>query len=430
MSCGRPYSSHPYRSSGALTTSSSCRYRLATGTREVLRSQPHQGVTMRRFVTICMLLIAAYFIPVAASAQGSIAGVVTDTSGAVLPGVTVEVASPALIEKVRSGVTDGTGQYQIVNLPPGSYTVTFMLAGFNTLKREGIEVTGNFTATVNGSLPVGALEETLTVTGEAPTVDVQNTARQRIVDREIIENIPAGRNIWALGALNPGITTNVPQDVGGAVINATTGMSSHGGRSNDGWTSMDGITMNAMASTGFTTRLIYSMASVQEVTLDYSANTADVPTGGVRINIVPREGGNAFNGTMFGSIATHGMQANNLTDDLRGQGLRTPDAVRKLWDLNPGFGGPIRQNKVWFYVSALYSGSQLDVADMFFNRNANNPNVWTYEPDLNRPAFKDTHYQGGDARVTWQVSPRNKLGILAADQNGCTCVGVVSATVA
>jgi hypothetical protein len=179
---------------------------------------------------------------------------------------------------------------------------------------------------VNGNLRVGALEETVTVTGEAPTVDVQNTSRQRIVDRDIIENIPAGRNIWALGALNPGITTNVPQDVGGAVINATTGMSSHGGRSNDGWTSMDGITMNAMASTGFTTRLIYSMASVQEVTLDYSANTADVPTGGVRINIVPREGGNTFNGTFFGSIATRGMQTNNLTDDLRRQGCarRTP----------------------------------------------------------------------------------------------------------
>ena len=172
--------------------------------------------------------------------------------------------------------------------------MAFALAGFNTLKREGIELTGNFTATVNGELRVGSLEETLTVTGEAPIVDVQTTARQKIVDREMIENIPAGRNIWALGALNPGITTNVPQDVGGAVINATTGMSSHGSRSNDGWTSMSGITMNAMASQGFTTRLIYSMASLQEVTLDYSANTAEVPTGGVRINIQ--------------------VEANNLTD--------------------------------------------------------------------------------------------------------------------
>ena len=385
---------------------------------------------MGRFASLFGLLVSVFLFPAIASAQGSITGVVTDSSGGVLPGVTVEVASPALIERVRSAVTDGTGQYQIVSLPPGAYSVTFMLAGFNTLKREGIELTGNFTATVNGNLRVGSLAETVTVTGEAPTVDVQNTARQRIVDRDIIENIPAGRNIWALGALNPGITTNVPQDVGGAVINATTGMSSHGGRSNDGWTSMDGITMNAMASTGFTTRLIYSMASVQEVTLDYSANTADVPTGGVRINIVPREGGNTLNGTFFGSIATHGLQAGNLTDKLRSQGLRTPDAVRKLWDLNPGFGGPIRQNKVWFYVSALYSGSQLDVADMFFNRNANNPNAWAFDPDLNRPAFKDTHYYGGDARVTWQVNPRNKLGFLVADQAGCTCVGVVSATVA
>ena len=152
---------------------------------------------MSRFAAVIALLASAILAPTIASAQGSIAGVVKDASGAVLPGVTVEAASPALIEKVRSVSTDGTGQYQIVNLPPGGYTVTFTLPGFNTLKREGIELTGNFTATVNGDLRVGALEETVTVTGEAPTVDVQNTARQRIVDRETIESIPAGRNIWA-----------------------------------------------------------------------------------------------------------------------------------------------------------------------------------------------------------------------------------------
>jgi hypothetical protein len=385
---------------------------------------------MRGFRVVTWVVVVLAIAPAIAYGQASIAGQVRDASGAVLPGVTVEASSPALIEQARTVVTSGTGQYRIDPLPPGTYTLSFALAGFSTVKREGIQLTGTFTATIDAELRVGGLEETLTVTGEAPTVDVQNTSRQRIVDRDIIENIPAGRNVFALGALNPGINTNTGQDVGGAVINATTGMSAHGGRSNDGWTSLDGITMNAMASTGFTTRLVYSMASVQEVSLDYSANTADVPTGGVRINIVPREGGNTFNGTFFSSIATRGMQANNLTDSLRRQGLRTPDAVRKLWDVNPGFGGPIRRNKVWFYISALYSGSQLDVADMFFNKNANNPNVWTYEPDLNRPAFKDTHYYGGDARVTWQVSPRNKIGILDADQAGCTCVGVVSATVA
>src|ERR1041385_4592455 len=130
--------------------------------------QPTQGANMGRFVTIVMVLVSAVLIPALAFAQGAITGVVTDSSGAVLPGVTVEVASPVLIERVRSAVSDGTGQYQIVNLPPGAYSVTFMLAGFNTLKREGIELTGNFTATVNGNLRVGALEETVTVTGEAP----------------------------------------------------------------------------------------------------------------------------------------------------------------------------------------------------------------------------------------------------------------------
>jgi len=124
------------------------------------------------------------------------------------------------------------------------------------------------------------------------------------------------------------------------------------------------------------------------------------------------------------------MQAGNLTDDFEEAGPSHARRGEEAVGPQSGFGGPIRQNKIWFYVSALYSGSQLDVADMFFNKNANNPNVWTFEPDLNRPAFKDTHYQGGDARLTWQVSPRNKLGILAADQSGCTCVGVVSATVA
>ena len=137
---------------------------------------------MRRFTTVLTLFASALLIPSIAAAQGSIAGLVTDTSGAVLPGVTVEAASPALIEKVRSVVTDGTGQYQIVNLPPGAYTVTFTLAGFNTFRREGVELTGNFTASVNADLRVGALEETITVTGEAPVVDVQNTARQRIVE--------------------------------------------------------------------------------------------------------------------------------------------------------------------------------------------------------------------------------------------------------
>src|SRR5712691_7157684 len=124
---------------------------------------------LRSAVLVSVLLL----LPVAAYAQAAITGVAKDASGAVLPGVTVEAASPVLIEKVRSAVTDGTGQYRIVNLLPGTYSVTFSLPGFSTVKREGIELSGTFVATVNGDLKVGALEETITVTGETPVVDVQ-----------------------------------------------------------------------------------------------------------------------------------------------------------------------------------------------------------------------------------------------------------------
>src|SRR5262249_43368979 len=135
---------------------------------------------------IVIALTSAMLFSAEASAQqaASIAGIVRDTTGAVLPGVTVEAASPALIEKVRSAVTAGEGQYRIVDLRPGTYTVTFSLAGFNSLKREGVELTAGFTATINADLRVGALEETVTVTGASPLVDTQNVRQQRSVSDE------------------------------------------------------------------------------------------------------------------------------------------------------------------------------------------------------------------------------------------------------
>src|SRR5438445_10405244 len=155
----------------------------------------------RSAVVWLMLLL----VPAAASAQGAITGVVKDVSGGVLPGVTVEAASPVLIEKIRSVVTDGTGQYRIVNLLPGTYSVTFSLPGFSTVKRDGIELTGTFVATVNGDLKVGALEETITVTGETPIVDVQSAKVQTTVSKDILAAIPNSRNATGIQALIPGM---------------------------------------------------------------------------------------------------------------------------------------------------------------------------------------------------------------------------------
>src|SRR5438034_1569294 len=140
-------------------------------------------------------------------AQAAITGVVKDTSGAVLPGVTVEAASPVLIEKVRSVVSDSTGQYRIVDLRPGTYTVTLSLPGFSTVTREGIELSGSFVATVNGDLKVGALEATITVTGETPIVDVQSAKVQQTVSKDIIAAIPSSRNAAGIQALIPGMST-------------------------------------------------------------------------------------------------------------------------------------------------------------------------------------------------------------------------------
>ena len=175
-----------------------------------------------------LALMLVVILPAAASAQASITGVVRDTSGGVLPGVTVEAASPALIEKARSVVSDGGGQYRIVDLRPGVYTVTFTLAGFNTFIRDGIELTGNFTATVNAELRVGALEESVTVTGEAPVVDVQGVTRQQVLTDEVIDTVPTGRNFTQLGVLIPGISVQCAQacssgaqDVGGATGEAS-----------------------------------------------------------------------------------------------------------------------------------------------------------------------------------------------------------------
>src|SRR5687767_15916620 len=147
---------------------------------------------VRGFRFLAGFVCVALF-PVAAYAQASISGTVRDVSGAVLPGVTVEAASAALIEKVRTAVTDGTGQYAIENLRPGLYTVTFTLPGFAVVQREGVELSGSFTARINADLRVGGIEETITVTGESPVVDVASTRQQRVLDREILDALPKDR---------------------------------------------------------------------------------------------------------------------------------------------------------------------------------------------------------------------------------------------
>lgn len=389
---------------------------------------------MCRFARI-VVAIACFAIPTGAQAQATIAGTVRDTSGAVLPGVTVETSSPALIEKTRVTVTDETGQYRIETLPPGTYSVSYTLPGFNTAKREGVELTGSFTATLNAELRVGALEETVTVTGETPIVDVQGTTRQQALSHEIIDAVPIGRGgvgaLNNLGLLIPGVTQGAAgfQDVGGTTATANpVSFRSHGGDANDQLMTQNGVSMGDALTTGFFTRLAVNMAATRETTIDTAAVNAELPTGGVRINVVPKDGGNSFEGTFYASFANESMQGTNLTQDLKDRGLTGTNSLKKVYDINPGFGGPLRQDRAWFYLSGMYNGNSGFVPGMFADRNANNPNAWTFDPDPGRPAVNDQTWKDIQGRFAWQATPRNKLGFTWHDQVNCDCSAEITAT--
>ena len=364
-----------------------------------------------RYVWVALIALT----PATAFAQATIAGIVRDTSGAVLPGVTVEASSPALIEKVRSVVTDDTGGYQIVNLVAGTYSVTFTLPGFNAVTRTGVELSGSFAAKIDADLRVGAVEETITVTGESPIVDVQNTRRQRVIDREMIDEIPTSRTAYDMAALIPGVARGglTNQDVGGSSSSGTPigSVAIHGGRTGDQVVMRNGIETIGQSGTGFSTPVNINPIGTQEVNVDTASGTAEYASGGVRINVIPREGGNRFNGVFFTSYASPSWQADNLTPELEARGVRSGDRLKDNYDINPGFGGPIKQDKIWFFVSARYKNSGNYAAGMYYDKNFNNPNVWAFEPDLNRPAANPSIWKGAQLRLTWQASQRNKIGV-------------------
>jgi hypothetical protein len=388
-------------------------------------------VLARSTIALTVLIL----LPAVASAQASITGVVKDTSGAVLPGVTVEAASPAIIEKVRTAVTDGSGRFLITELRPGAYTVTFTLPGFNAFKRDGINLTGAFVATVDGELRVGSLEETITVTGEAPLVDVQSATRQRVMDAEVISTLPTGRNMFALGVLMPGVSLTgglANQDIGGALGPETRSLVAHGGRQDEQRFMMNGVSLSSMIGGGWGGGAIPNATGVQEMVFDTASVSAELATGGVRINFIAREGGNQFHGSAFGTFSNSSMQGFNVNSDLlaRNPALRNPGGIDKNWDINPGFGGPLKRDKVWFYASGRYQGAYLFAPSMFYNRNFNDPTKWTYDPDFDQPASLEKVWQDGQLRLSWQVNSKNKIGFTYQQQVLCACHDAITATTA
>src|SRR5262245_2308786 len=375
----------------------------------------------RASIVIGWLMTGLVALPSTVHAQGAVlatvTGIVQDSSGAVLPGVTVEVSSRVLIEKVRSAVTDSTGRYRLINLPAGTYILTAGLPGFNSVRREGIELSGSFALTLNLSLQVGNLEETITVSGEASVVDVSSAQRQQVINSEVMAQIPASRSYEGLAALVPGIqlaTSN--QNVGGIQGPVPPYFTGHGGSSFEGRLRIDGMTTGG--STGGVSLMALDTGNAGEGTVSLTGGRADAENGGASINIVPRSGGNTLSGSLFGMGAGDGMQSNNFTQELKDAGLRSPSELDKVWDVNFSLGGPIMRDKLWFFGTFRSMGSFLSISDTFYNKNAGNPNpaFWFYDPDLSRRVLNDQKWLDESLRLTWQATPRNKFTVFWNEQ--------------
>ena len=254
------------------------------------------------------ILVCLVALPTSAAAQSAVAGIVKDSSGAVLPGVTVEASSDVLIEKMKAVTTDGTGQFRIVDLRPGIYAVTFSLPGFQTIKREQVDLPGDFTATIDAVMKIGSIEETITVSSASPVVDVQSAAHVQVVNREAIDSLPSGKSVQSIGQLIVGVKLNAP-DVGGSRVAGTqTYMSIRGQSAAENNVMIDGMLANSLEANGQVLGQ-YSHSMSQEFTYQTSSGTAERSGGGVGVNMIPREGGNRFNGWAdFADVPVNGRE--------------------------------------------------------------------------------------------------------------------------
>ena len=367
-----------------------------------------------RIVVGVSALVCAFLAANDAQAQqtSAIAGLVRDTSGGVLPGVTVEAASPVLIEKVRTVVTDDQGRYNIVDLRPGVYRVTFTLPGFNTLIRDGVELTSGFTAAVNAELPVGAVQETVTVTGAAPLVDTQNVRKQTLLTSDLLDALPTSTKHWAtIVQVTPGFSGSFA-DVAGQ-LNQNLGNSYHGKTGTK--RQFDGMSIDhASGNVGY----LVNSAMVEEISLQSSGISAESNADGSVVNMIPKEGSNTFSGSLAGLYTSDRFESSNLNDDLRSRGLTTVSKILKIYDAGVTAGGPIKRDKLWFFASFREWGNSHLMAGNFWNKTQGTP---VYTADLSRPAHRTQWYESKAARVTWQAAQTHKFSFLADVADACLC---------
>jgi carboxypeptidase family protein/TonB-dependent receptor-like protein len=365
-------------------------------------------MTSSRIVRSALVLAALLLLPTVARAQSAFAGVVKDATGAVLPGVTVEASSPVLIEQTRSVTTDASGAYRIENLRPGIYTLTFSLPGFSSVKREGIDLPSNFTSTINADMKVGAVEETVTVAGSSPVVDVQTNTKAQVMPRDVLDAVPSAHTIQSLGQLVTGVTLTAP-DVGGSQAMQQTYFTVHGLGAAQTSLLVDGMIINGLQGDG-AIQTYYNEGTNQEMVYQTGGGNVDSPTGGVKINMVPKEGGNRISGSLFEGYETKTLQASNGNDFLYSHGVTSLDQIGTYNDTDFTMGGPIQKDKLWAFGSLRLFTVNKPIASTIVGDGTKAGALNCYNhPGSCAQGVDPQHQYSGQARLTWQMSPRNKL---------------------
>lgn len=346
--------------------------------------------------TLVVSAIAALLLSIApASAQGptsgSINGTVTDNTGAILPGVTVTASSPALLGS-QTAITNDQGIYRFPSVPPGVYKLTYELAGFASVVRQGIQVPLGFAATINVQLAVGALQESVTVSGESPVVDTQNTTVQNNFNSEQLKTIPNARDIWSLMAEAPGMTVS-RFDVGGSTAGTQTGFQAYGSGGQNR-VQVDGAnTTEGTAAAGF----YFDYGAFEEISFGASnAADAQMPTPGVMINTVIKSGGNQIHGDAYADYESESLQSDN-TKSLKSLGVGKGTRITKYYDPNFNLGGPIRKDKFWYFTSLRNQAI------------ATTTTGWPFDGDPNSAPDFLTRLQNVTYKLTYQLNQNNKI---------------------
>ena len=365
-----------------------------------------------------LLMVGFLALPVLAEAQATLSGTVRDTSGAVLPGVTVEASSPALIEKVRTAVTDNSGQYRITELPPGSYTLTFTLSGFGAVSRPGVIVSGSGVIPVSADMRVGNLQETITVTGESPLVDTQTTRREVVVDQNVISSLPITRTYG--GVLYAVAGLSVAPGVGGNDLMPSMAVfTAHGGNSTEGRMMVNGLPVAGSFSGNSVAQFGYDIPNAEELQVLVSGGLGESETGGPLANLVPRSGGNNFSGSVFYSGTNHRLQSDNIDEELRAVGITEPPAIRGNWDGSGSLGGPLFRDRLWFFANGRSYGNSQVVEGAQPNRNVGNPSAWLYEPEEGVEIRRVDSRLDLSLRLTLQATQRNRVSFSHQYQDRC-----------